>query len=267
MRNSRKVHVGTSLILSGMILVVVSASSLLGQQAEQDQRERIGHVLGKPVYRDEIKTGKNVPLRDELYRLFTAPVMKKYREAHKGDIEPTEDEIHAATVFFDEKHRERIQEKEPKLRERLRAVEGQLARTGLTEEEQRKLRIEKRGLQAKLNPPGRLFALFVLNNWKFQKHLYDQYGGGRILWQQAGLEAFDAHRTWLECREKQGDFGITDPALRATFYEYWTTMKHGAFLTDDRERIRSEFLEPDWLPEAPSQKRSEDAQPNPRTAR
>jgi hypothetical protein len=39
--------------------------------------------------------------------------------------------------------------------------------------------------------------------------------------------------------------------LRSTFYEYWTTMKHGEFLTDDEERIRREFLEPEWMPKLP----------------
>jgi hypothetical protein len=55
------------------------------------------------------------------------------------------------------------------------------------------------------------------------------------------------HR-WLKAHEENGDFKITDPKLRAVFYEYWTTMNHGAFLTSDRERIRSEFLQPEWAP-------------------
>ena len=29
-------------------------------------------------------------------------------------------------------------------------------------------------------------------------------------------------------------------------------MNHEAFLTDDKERIRSEFLEPEWMPKAPA---------------
>jgi hypothetical protein len=95
----------------------------------------------------------------------------------------------------------------------------------------------------------------VLNHWKFQKHLYDSYGGGRILWQQAGQEAFDATRAWLETLEKQGEFTITDPALRKKFYEYWTR-DHGAFLTADPVRIRQEFLEPEWAVAAPATHRS-----------
>ena len=227
----------------------------LGMQIPHDAepREQIGQVLGRPVYRAEIRTEGNVRLKGELFRLFTSPVMKEYREAHKSETEPTEDEIRAATVFFDEGHRQRIKEKEPQLRARLATVQQQLARADLTEEEHTKLRIEERRLQRELKPPGRPVAVFMLRNWKFQKHLYERYGGGRILWQQAGLEAFDACRIWLESCEKQGDFTITDPKLRSAFYEYWTTTKHGAFLIDDKEGIRTEFLEPPWLPKAPSQ--------------
>ncbi len=95
-------------------------------------------------------------------------------------------------------------------------------------------------------PPGEVFAVFVLNNWKFQRHLYNEYGGGRILWQQAGLEAFDATHKWLKAQEKSGAFKITDPKLRSVFYKYWTTQNHGSFLIDDKELIRRKFLEPEW---------------------
>jgi hypothetical protein len=87
----------------------------------------------------------------------------------------------------------------------------------------------------------------MLKHWKLQRHLYDEFGGGRILWQQAGIEAFDAMRGWLETEEKNGRFTISDPGLRTAFYEYWTTMNHGAFLTADKTRIRETFLEPEWL--------------------
>jgi Skp family chaperone for outer membrane proteins len=250
MRRACSVQIGVYTMLSGMMLSLMSMASLYGQHAHQGEREQIGEVLGQPVYRDAIRTGKDVQVRDELHRLFAAPIMQKYRQRHKAEIEPTEDEIVAVTAFFDKKHRERIKEKEPELREKLKVVEGKLGRSSLTKEQQRQLEIERRTLEAQLKPPGRFFAMFMLSNWKFQKHLYERYGGGRILWQQAGLEAFDAYRTWLEVHEKQGDFKIADRTLRSTFYEYWTTMNHGAHLTDDKKLIRSEFLEPEWMPKA-----------------
>ncbi len=243
--------------LPGLLIVLALgavATPLVGQENDEPQREQIGEVLGKPVYRDEIRTGENVRRHAELHRLFSAPVMQAYRQTHEAEITPAESEIATAAAHFDKKHRERIKGQEPELRAKLNAVEQKLANEELKEEEKRQLEIERRTFQAKLRPPGKFFALFVLQNWKLQRHLYDEYGGGRILWQQAGLEAFDATRRWLESLEEAGKFRITDPTLRSAFYEYWTTQKHGAFLTDDEARIRKEFLEPEWWEEPSPQK-------------
>src|SRR5439155_238667 len=68
----------------------------------------------------------------------------------------------------------------------------------------------------------------------------------RILWQQAGMEAFDATRTCMEAFEKQGEFKITDAKLRAKLYEYWTRENHPGLFTD-KEVIRKQFLEPEWI--------------------
>ena len=234
----------------GVAVVLATLSPpLVGQEEDERQREKIGEVLGKPVYRDEIRTGKNVYLHAELHRLFSVPVMQVYRQTHEAENTPTKSEITIAAAYFDKKHRQRIEGQEAELRGKLKAVEEKLASKELKEEDKKKLEIERRALQRKLKPPGRDFAMFVLWNWKLQRHLYDEYGGGRILWQQAGLEAFDANHKWLESLEKAGKFKITDPKLRTAFYEYWTTQKHGAFLTDDKTRIRREFLEPQWLKE------------------
>ncbi len=232
--------------LSSLVLVAVATAALSGQQT--GEREPIGEVLGQPVYRDQIHAGGHAELRDQLHRLFTAPVLQKYRQAHRAEIEPTEAEITATAAHLREKYAERMQQESQKLRERLRAVDEKLAQSDLTEKERQEYEKARQIIQTELDTPGRSLALFLLKNWKFQKHLYDRYGGGRILWQQAGVEAFDAYRRWLEAHEQQGDFKITDPELRTAFYEYWTTMKHGAFLTDDEERIRGAFLEPEWLP-------------------
>ena len=93
----------------------------------------------------------------------------------------------------------------------------------------------------------------MLNNWKFQRFLYDNFGGGRILWQQAGIEAFDAMHKWLLAQEKAGKFQVADAELRTTLFRYWTTQKHGSFLVTDKARIRSEFLEPEWARTLPKE--------------
>jgi hypothetical protein len=237
----------------GMMLVLLLTSPLCAQSEDAVKREQIGEVLGKPVYRDEIRTGKGRREQDELHRLLSAPVMEKYCETHKANIEPTQAELDTATKVFDRRHSERIRDKVPKLREELRAIENQLAADGLTEQQRTKLEVKKLSVETRLQPPGRDFAEFVLGNWKLQRHLYDKYGGGRVLWQQAGLEAFDAMHEWLKSHEKKGDFRITDPKLRAEFYEYWTR-SHGPFMIEEPERIRTEFLEPEWAPKKAASK-------------
>jgi len=215
--------------------------------AEEKSREPIGEVFGNPVYRGQIRLGKGHQLRSELHRLFTGPVMVEYRKKYRAEIQPTEQEIEAVSAYFVGKHQEQIKDREAELKDQLERLDDRLSQANLPENEKKKLQIDRQVIIIQLEPPGRDFARWFLSNWKFQRHLYDHYGGGRILWQQAGLEAFDAMHQWLKQHEKNGDFKITDPKLRTVFYEYWTTMKHGAFLFDDKETIDSEFLNPEWL--------------------
>jgi hypothetical protein len=227
------------------MLTLAEGPPVSGQDPVRRQREQIGEVLGKPVYRDQISIGKNADLESELYRLFVAPVMEKYCREHRAETTPTEAEIEAATIYFDKWHREQIREEEPKLRRQLQTIKAQLARPALKQQEREKLEIEAMVIETQLKPPGRHFAHFILDNWKLQRHLYDRFGDGRLLWQQAGTEAFDAMRKWLETQERNGSFKIVDPKLRAEIYEYYNR-SHVPFLISDKERIRKEFLEPEW---------------------
>lgn len=140
------------------------------------------------------------------------------------------------------------------LRMQLSHVSNELENNDLPDEERAALNLRKRGLERSLDPEDDLVvaaAALTTNTWRFQRFLYEQYGGGRILWQQFGTEAFDAMYKFLPERNAAGDSTITDPKLRAEFYDYWTSKKmHGSFLTSDEERIRTTFLEPPWLSQA-----------------
>ena len=203
---------------------------------------------GKPVYRDQITPGDEWKLRWELHRLFTAPVLERYRLQHQDAITPTEQEILAATRYYRRQHRERIKDEEPALKSRLKTVEQRLADPALDEQENKSLEVERSTLQAQLKPPTVEFARWHLSQWKLQRHLYEEYNGGRLLFQQAGVEAFDAMHRWLQHHEQHGDFRIDDPVLRTAFYFYWDGMKHGAFLSEPRKspQVFEEFLDPPW---------------------
>lgn len=234
------------LVVTAFILLAAGAPLV----ADPESREKIGEVQGKPVYRDEIRSKTKSAIATELHVLFARPAAAKYRKRHKAEIEPTEAELAAAQEVFDRQHAERIRDELPELREKRARIEEQLKAKDLSAEQREKLEHEREFLDLQSKPPGRMFASFMLKNWKFQKHLYDTYGGGRILWQQAGLEAYDANRKWLEDLEANGEFKITDPKLRTAFYEYWNSQDGSPFLTEDPERIRKEFLEPEWAPAA-----------------
>jgi hypothetical protein len=68
MQTSLNAHIA----LPGIMIARVLGSPLTGHEDDGRQRERIGGVFGKPVYRDEIRSGKSVSLPGELHRLFTS---------------------------------------------------------------------------------------------------------------------------------------------------------------------------------------------------
>lgn len=240
-------------LLLGTLAMVAPERLGADQPEAANGDEKIGEVFGKVVYRRDLD--EKAGIEDELRQVFLAPVWTRFQTAHKKEIEPTKAEIDAAVVVFEKKQKERFKESEPEIRRTLKELEEQLSQPKLPEAKRKELQKKKESweltLELSQKPLGREFAVFMLSHWKGQKYLYDNYGGGRILWQQAGVEAFDATRKFLEAREKAGDFKFTDDTLRARFYAYWTTQNHGPFLTDDPDRIKQEFLNPPWAPKPP----------------
>lgn len=220
-----------------------------GTTGEQQSDDIIGEVLGTEVSRDQIQQTEGQPLSYELFRLFFQPLMHAYYADHQQELQPTAQEIKIVTAYFVRKHQEAISENQTEMQAQLDAIRHKLTQVNLPEDERTELEIQRDMLAGQLQPPGREYVEWLLGSWKFQRHLYLHYGGGRILWQQSGLEAFDATHHWLMQQEQAGRFRITDDELRTAFYAYWTTLDHGAFLIDDQARIEQEFLYPEWARE------------------
>lgn len=209
--------------------------------ADSKRKDIIGTVLGQPVSRDELRP--DVSVRGELARLFLKPVLEKYRAAHRKELELSEQEIARAIQYHEGLAKEkggdtadswrRMAEKEKQYAEKsLQEIERQLANQNLKSEDRSDLLARKREAELLLKQPGRAFVQQFYRGHKFQQYLYRKYGGGRVLFQQFGMEAFDAMHRWLKEREKAGDFHIDDPELRSKLFEYWTNTKmHGAFLS------------------------------------
>jgi len=220
--------------------------------ATEKQREKIGEALGNPVYRDQIDESRD--LYGQLQILFRMPFQKKYLEAHKNELEVRDWEIEYVVRYFEKKHNEDLEKKDSELNQRLaltkkqvEEVEKKLTNKDLSAGDRETLEMEKTFWETMLKPPGKDFAKFLLSGWKYYRLLYDKYGGGRVIWEQEGLVAFDAMLKWLQYHEKQGDFKITDSKLHDAFYSYWKGNENSSFFLD-KQRIQSEFIHPEWEP-------------------
>ncbi|MDP1822496.1 MAG: hypothetical protein Q8L48_04620 [Archangium sp.] len=69
-------------------------------------------------------------------------------------------------------------------------------------------------------PLDRARAAELLGGWKRDVALYREYGG-RLIFQQHGLEPLDAWRKLLEAHEAQGSFVVKDPGLKGCVYRYF----------------------------------------------
>lgn len=238
-------------------LLALFVLPLFADEAPPMKREPIGEVLGKTIYRDELGSSvsgssiKEIGSKENsrLRQLFLSPLLKKYQEEHKSEVEPTERELKLVTGhliktdFVDEE----LKEIETEALEKLEKV---LADPESSEEEKSHAQ-EMKSLIGQLidtGPMEQQMAQVYYGHWKLQKHLYDHYGEGRILFQQFGLEAFDAMHRFIQEQEKQGHFKVNDPELRDALYAYWTNQEGSYALTDDREQIRKTFLRPFFLP-------------------
>ena len=224
------------------------------------KREQIGEVLGEPVFRDELLgPNQKIPDSERLHARFLTPLMRKYAQEHEKELTPTPREIEAMVAFCPENDSGQEKEVFPtpedilELEKERNRIENALKDDKLATERRSELESEKAIADAAfemLNTPHWIERTLV-EHWKFERHLYDNYGGGRILWQQLGMEAFDAMHNWLKSQEEQGHFKITDPHLHKAFYRYWRDQHHD-FMIDaegEEELLRSEFLEPEWLRE------------------
>jgi hypothetical protein len=293
---------GTLVMLGGLILA--ARSDVSGQQAakrsgeSKNNRETIGELFGKQVYRDEIR--RDGDLEEELHQLFVLPLSERYGDAHRADLEPKPAEIDAFVAYLKARPTDEEATKRELMR-KLKDVETNLAAANLTERKRDRLELEKQLIEMRVRQlptpdhgstssfvltvlssaasgdkhaveqalrdpklskekraeleerkkmddttesPERFSATWLLVCWKFERHLYDKFGGGRVLWQQSGFEAFDATRKWLESEERSGHFKITDPKLRTEFYHYWK--RHHDFMLESQAEIREQFLEPEW---------------------
>ena len=248
MQNSNSARFRTESILVGLMLLLLT-STLHGQKKKASPREQIGEILGKPVYRDEILSGTNQKLHDQLQSLFFGPIIDQYYLKHKAKFQLTKSEIASVKAYYskDKVLGQIIKNEDTYYRLLLQRVETQLKLTTLTPTERRLLEQKQQKMRLDQKQDSTLGMLLLFSETeKFNRYLFKNYGGGRIRYLAMGTEAFDATHKWLKNLERQGNFKITDPKLRTAFYQYWTDKVDIGSIENDKQDIQKWLLDTEW---------------------
>lgn len=199
----------------------------------------VGVVAGNPVYLPE-QALNDPDLPRILHQLIVWPLEKHYLKKHP-EVAPTEAEIDALAAQRGKQDAERAVDYRKGIEEQKKQMENLEADSDALLE----LQAQQRILENKLtNSGGREAAALFSAQKKFQKHLYDNFGGGRAAQTPQGSVAFDAQRKWVEQRQGLGDFQIADPALNKAFYDYWDASPPripSGYLIDDLEQAKAIF--------------------------
>lgn len=183
--------------------------------------DEVGHILGSSIYRADLSYDRENGAADHLQRRILHPMIASYQSANSEELAPQTFELVAANARINADFKNFLGENAKELFRELVSVEAALRSEGLDDAEKEQLLATRASINAQLEPPKPQHVWLYVMNWKFQQHLYDTYGGGRVLLQNFGPEAVDATVSWLKSREAAGDFEIKDEELRTAFYEQW----------------------------------------------
>ncbi len=148
-----------------------------------------------------------------------------------------------------------VMAEESRYHKQIKEIDSQINHPGIAADEKRCLEQKRLKIQLEYKQDSlMLFLLSLAEMENFERHLYKNYGGGRVRYTLMGSEAFDATHQWLEDREKKGEFKIIDPELRTAFYHHWTDAVKQDGISNDKEVIREWLLKPDWAPKAATKK-------------
>lgn len=98
-------------------------------------------------------------------------------------------------------------------------------------------------LYARFKQSRRRIGMQWVASWKMNKALYKKYGG-RVIFQQAGIEPIDAYRAQLKDIREKGALKILQPAYGDVFSEFERDLDMGHnYLSDDGDKY---FDRPYW---------------------
>lgn len=174
-------------------------------------------------------------------------------------MEPTQQDIDGYIVFL---HRARQADRKQRAEARAK-LQQELQQPGISEE-LRTAATKKLSVLDEMDkydaPPAtaearreqqeseQTVAAMTVSGWKFNQALYRKYGG-RVIFQQAGLEPINAHKAFLQELETSGAYKILDPAYKDLFKET-NEYFDKKFQYPDQAEIDKYFASPWWVHEA-----------------
>ena len=242
--------------LSIPILLACLAALRADTPSATPPEHTVGSVYGKAITSTEIGLTKAIDpavrfnardtarwaLMGRVLTTFGQPVVDRFVAEKK--IDASADEIEA----FKENTQKRREQQVLRTEEQLAKVKADLASVNLRDEDKEKLEKRQSTLEkilptlretARRGAPDGMARHFIVA-WKIERELHRTYGG-RVIFQQAGLEALDARRRLFEDAEKNGDLKFEDAGVRHLFYYYYADMKHREI--DEKLIERAWFLE------------------------
>ncbi len=241
-------------ILLSVLFVAAFVIPVLSQtnQSKAIDRDKdvIAVVLGKTI---------NIKDKDKVNGAIFGALLEQYAKENK--IEPTEAELDAFVQKTEEKQKQ-LQAEFEKDRKKLTQ---ELKSTSLNEQEKKEktarlktlenilkttkeVEEETKGMEEQMRSMRRAMAQHFVKSWKINKSLYEKYGG-RIIFQQAGVEPLDAYREFLKEQEKKGAFQILNKDYEASFWKYFTNdAMHTFYPKDDGAKF---MKTPWWLMDKP----------------
>lgn len=178
--------------------MICAALVALGQTA-QAQGTLVGLVQGQPIYASQVKGATEEERAESLRSLLVMPAIQAYLAPYKKEWTVTEAETAALAESFT-----RLSQCRPEWR--LPTVDPEAL--------------------------GRGFAAVIGGKMKIQRFIYLNNGGGRMLFQQSGTEAFDATRRLVLQLEKHEKFQFVNRSDRELALSYWTQKEHRSLWPD-----------------------------------
>lgn len=174
----------------------------------------------------------------------------KERLLKEMDMEPTEAEIQSFSDFLKKSQAAHLEEFRSRREEVLKKLQSsdlsEAQRTGQEDhlktldnliEQEIKLKEEEKLIpnyeDVKRQSLNRVAAVMV-TNWKFNKALYEKYGG-RIIFQQAGLEPIDACKEFLNEHIKDETYKILDSQYDSVFDRFYEYFEMGHTYLDKKD--------------------------------